>query len=500
MSEQAMTSKAAFDLVIRHARVATAADVFDTDIGIVDGTITAMGRGLANGAREINAAGRWVLPGGVDAHVHLDQPSSDGSINADDFETGSRSAACGGTTTIIPFAAQQKGRSLREAIDDYHRRAEGKSIIDYAFHLIIADAEAGKLPETLPGLIEEGYTSFKLYMTYDSLKLEDRHILDVLEIARKEKAMTMIHAENADCIAWLTERLLARGSRAPSFHGVSRVPLVEREATHRAISLAEMLDTPVLIVHVSGKQAIEQIRQAQQRGAPIFAETCPQYLFLTADDLEGCEGDLFNGAKCICSPPPRDAANQDEVWQALDSGIFTVFSSDHAPYKYAGEGGKQMHGVDASFDRVPNGIPGVETRLPLLFSEGVMTGRIDIHRFVDVTATGPAKMYGLYPRKGSVAIGCDADLVIWDTFDPMPILNSALHHAVDYTPYEGRAVRAWPALTLSRGDVVWDRGSGTFGTALGRGQFLKCDRPVAYHRQQRPGRDRLFPWLADIGL
>jgi dihydropyrimidinase len=399
---------------------------------------------------------------------------------------------------LIPFACQQKGDTLNAAVKDYHARAEGKAIIDYAFHLIVSDVTPHLLREELPQLIADGYTSFKIYMTYDSLKLDDRSVLDVLEVARREQAMTMIHAENADCIAWLTDKLLERGLTAPSYHAMSRVPVVEREATHRAISLAEMLDTPVLIVHVSGRDAIEQIRQAQQRGAPIFGETCPQYLFLTEDDLAG-EG--FTGAKCICSPPPRDAGNQQYVWQGLDTGVFNVFSSDHAPYRYDDAvGGKKMHGEDASFDHVPNGIPGVETRLPLLFSEGVLKGRIDIHRFVSLTATEPAKLYGLYPRKGSIAIGSDADLVIWDTFEPQPIRNDALHHNVDYTPYEGRDVSAWPAITLSRGTVVWDRASGTYSTELGRGKFLKCDRPVAFHRQARPDRARLFPWLEAIGL
>lgn len=494
---QRMQVHAAFDLVIRNARIATAADTFSADIGITDGVITALGQGLSGGAREIDADGRWVLPGGVDAHCHLDQPSDDGTVMADDFASGTRSAACGGTTTIIPFALQRRGGTLREAVADYHARAAGKPIVDYAFHLIITDPTPALLETELPALIAEGYTSFKIYMTYDALKLDDRRIIDVLEVARREKAMTMVHAENADCIAWLTERMLERGLSAPSYHALSRVPVVEREATHRAISLAEMLDTPVLIVHVSGRDAIEQIQQAQLRGAPIYAETCPQYLFLTEDDLGGGG---FEGVKCLCSPPPRDAANQASVWRALDHGTFQVFSSDHAPYRYADAHGKQIAGDHAPFDRVPNGIPGLETRLPLLFSEGVMQGRIDVQRFVSLTATEPAKLYGLYPRKGSIAIGGDADLVIWDTFAPQPIRNQALHHAVDYTPYEGREVRAWPALTLSRGTILWERATGYVSEARGRGEFLRCARPLDYHRQSRPGRRQLFPWLEALGI
>ncbi|HEU0203065.1 MAG TPA: amidohydrolase family protein, partial [Burkholderiaceae bacterium] len=295
-----------FDLVIRNAHVATAADVFDCDIGVHDGRIAALGTSLARGQREIDAAGRWVLPGGIDGHCHLDQPMSDGSKMADDFLSGTRSAACGGTTTVIPFACQFKGQSLQAAIDDYHRRADGKAVVDYAFHLIVSDPTEQALKEELPRLVERGYTSFKIYMTYDDMKLNDRQILDSLAAARREGAMVMIHAENTDCIAWLTEQLLESGHTAPKFHAAARPMLVEREATHRAIALAELVDVPVLIVHVSGREAVEQIRRAQGNGLRVYGETCPQYLFLSSEHLE----DEHHGAKCICSPPPRDKANQ----------------------------------------------------------------------------------------------------------------------------------------------------------------------------------------------
>jgi dihydropyrimidinase len=465
------------DLVIRNARVATAADVFECDIGVKDGRIAALARGLA-GARDIDAAGRWVLPGGVDSHCHLDQPMGDGSRMADDFRSGTRSAACGGTTTVIPFACQMKGQSLRAAVADYHRRADGKAVIDYAFHLIVSDPTPEVLRNELPQLIAEGYTSFKIYMTYDDLKLNDRQILEVLAVARREGAMTMIHAENTDCIAWLTEQLLAAGHTAPRFHATSRPMLIEREATHRAIALAELVDLPVLIVHVSGREAVEQIRWAQGRGLKVYGETCPQYLFLTHEDLDGAE---FEGAKCICSPPPRDKANQEVIWQGLENGLFQVFSSDHAPFHYHGPHGKRNAGNYAAFHEIPNGIPGLETRLPLLFSEGVEGGRIDINAFVALTATNAAKIYGLYPRKGTIAIGSDADLVIWDTGKDIVITNAMLHHDVDYTPYEGRTVSAWPAVTLSRGDVVW-ADSTPHGSA-GRGQFLRAERPAPAARR-----------------
>ncbi len=462
-----------FDTVIRNARVVTAADIFTSDIGIRDGRIAALGIDLPTGLKEIDAKGRHVTPGGIDSHVHLDQPTGDGSIMADDFLSGTVSAACGGTTTVIPFACQQKGKSLRAAVEDYHRRAGQKPVIDYAFHMIVTDPTPEILRDELPALIAEGYTSFKIYMTYDALKLSDREILDTLSVARSEGAMVMLHAENADCIAWLTERLLAAGHTAPRYHANSRPMLVEREATHRAIALAELVDVPILIVHVSGREAVEQIRWAQSNGLKVYAETCPQYLFLTADSM-GCD-DSFEGAKCICSPPPRDKANQQVIWDGLENGSFEVFSSDHAPFRYDGPDGKKAHGEQVSFDKVANGIPGIETRMALLWSEGVRTGRITPQSFVALTSTNAAKLYGLYPRKGSIAIGSDADLVIWDEDQTFHLDNNRLHHNVDYTPYEGMHLSAWPAMTLSRGDVVWD-GEQPCGDA-GRGQFLPCARP-----------------------
>jgi dihydropyrimidinase len=460
------------DLVIRNARVATASDTFACDIGIRGGRIALLGEGLPAGGREIDAAGRTVTPGGVDAHCHLDQPMEGPAKMADDFLTGTRSAACGGTTTVIPFAAQMKGQSLKAAVLDYHGRAEGKACIDYAFHLIVSDPTPEVLTKELPALIAQGYTSFKVYMTYDDLKLDDAQILDVLDVARSHGALAMVHAENADCIEWLTKRLEAAGRTAPRWHAHARPMLVEREATHRAIALSELVDVPILIVHVSGREAIEQIRWARSHGLNVFAETCPQYLFLTAEDL-GID-DSYQGARCICSPPPRDKANQQVIWDGLGDGLFTVFSSDHAPFTYEGEQGKKPHGEEVAFRHIPNGIPGLETRLPLLYSEGVLGGRITLQKFVELTATNPAKAYGLHPRKGTIAIGSDADLVLWDERD-VTVDNRMLHHAVDYTPYEGMRLKAWPGLTLSRGEVVWD-GQGFTGQA-GRGRFLSCGTP-----------------------
>lgn len=460
-----------FDLVIRNGTVATASDLMQCDVGIRDGKIVMLGRALPPGREEIDASGKLVLPGGVDAHCHLDQPMEEGLKMADDFRSGTISAACGGTTTVIPFAAQAKGGSLRAAVEDYHRRAEGKAVIDYAFHLIVSDPNEKVIKEELPQLVREGYTSFKIYMTYDDLKLNDRQILDLLALARREGALVMVHAENADCIGWLTEQLEQSGLTAPKYHAHSRPMLVEREATHRAIAFAELVDVPILIVHVSGREAIEQIRWAHGQGLRIHAETCPQYLVLTADHLD----DGYHGAKCVCSPPPRDRANQQYVWDGLASGLFAVFSSDHAPFCYDDPQGKKPGGQEVAFKYIPNGIPGLETRMPILFSEGVMKGRIDLNRFVALTATDPAKMYGLYPRKGTIAIGSDADIAIWDPHREVTVRNEMLHHDVDYTPYEGMQLTGWPVITISRGQIVCREGSPS--ADIGRGQFLPCGLP-----------------------
>jgi dihydropyrimidinase len=469
---------AEFDTVIRNAVVATAADVFPAEIGIAGGIVTALGRSLGNASRNIDAGGRYVLPGGIDTHCHFDQPMRGGVTLADDFLSGPISAAHGGTTTVVPFACQVQGQGARAAVEDYHRRAQGKPVIDYAFHLIISDPTDDVLRRELPALIAEGYSSFKIYMTYETLRLDDRQIIAVLALARREGALAMVHAENSDCIAWLTAELEKAGKTAPYYHAISRPGAVEREGTHRAITIAEIVDTPILLVHVSSAEAVEQIRWAQGRGIRIFAETCPQYLVLTADHLHAPG---FEGAKFVCSPPPRDAASQAAVWTGLSTGIFQVVSSDHAAFRFDHPQGKKHLGAGAPFAKIPNGIPGVETRLPLLFSEGVNKGRIDLPAFVALSATNAARLYGLYPRKGTIAVGSDADLAIWNPIREVQITNDILHHQCDYTPYEGMVVKGWPEVVLSRGEVVVEEGK--LLAEPGQGRFLRCDRPAPARRR-----------------
>ena len=458
-----------YDLVIRGGTVATAADTTLCDVGIKDGAVAALGKNLGSGIREIDASGRFVLPGGIDSHCHIEQRSSAGVVCADDFYSATVAAAFGGTTTVIPFAAQHRGQSLRRVVEEYHEAAGPKAVIDYAFHLIISDPTEQVLGQELPALIRDGYTSFKVYMTYDLLQLDDGQMLDILAVARREGALVMVHAENHDMIKWLTARLLDRGLGAPRYHAVSHARLAEGEATNRAVALAQLLDVPILLVHVSAGEAIEVIRNAQTKGLKIYGETCPQYLFLTADDIAkpGMEG-----AKFCCSPPPRDHAAQEAVWTGLRNGTFQVFSSDHAPYRFDASG-KLPKGDKTTFKEIANGVPGIELRLPLLFSEGVRQGRLDLNAFVALTATNHAKLYGLYPKKGTIAVGSDADIAIWDPERETTITAGILHDNVGYTPYEGRKLRGWPVTVLSRGRIVVENGK--LAAARGSGAFLPCE-------------------------
>ena len=443
---------AAFDLIIKGGTVATAADTFNSDVGIRDGRIAALAQDLGSDAAEIiNANGKLILPGGIDSHVHIAQPSGPGIVMADDFASATRSAAFGGNTTVMPFCLQEKGQGLRQALKHYHALAEGQCYVDVSFHMIISDPTSTVLGQELPALVDDGYTSFKVFMTYEGLALADKEMLEVFACARETGAMVLVHAENYDAIRFLTEQLEAAGRTAPKYHATSRPIAVEREATHRAISLAELVDVPITIVHVSNGEAIDQIRWARGRGLKVYAETCPQYLVLTEKDLDGLN---MEGAKYVCSPPPRDEESQDACWAGLETGVFDIFSSDHCPFRYDDPAGKLNDKGRTSFRWVPNGIPGVETRLQVLFSEGVAKGRIDINKFVALTSTNHAKMYGLYPRKGTIAIGSDADIAIWDPEREETISQGLMHGGADYTPYEGLKVKGWPVTTIVRGKAV----------------------------------------------
>ena len=385
------------DTIIRGGRVATASDTVACDVGIRAGKIVALGEDLGAAEDVIDARGRLVLPGGIDSHVHFAQPSGEGIVMADDFDSGTRAAAFGGNTLVMPFCMQQKGESLRAAVKAYHAKADGQCHVDVSFHLVISDPTPGVLGQELPALVSDGYTSFKVFMTYADLALSDFQLLEVFSTARETGALVMVHAENYDAIRFLTERLERAGNIAPRFHATSRPIPVEREATHRAISLAELVDVPIMIVHVSNGDAMEQIRWAQQRGLKVFGETCPQYLVLTEKDLDGLN---MEGAKYVCSPPPRDAASQQACWLGLETGVFQVFSSDHCPFRYDDPAGKLTPKGRTSFRWVPNGIPGVETRLPILFSEGVVKGRISLESVRCVELNQPRQDVRPAPPQG----------------------------------------------------------------------------------------------------
>lgn len=460
-----------YDLAIRNGTIATASDVFKADVGIRDGRIVAIADEITGAAREIDASGLLVLPGGIDSHVHIAQPSGEGIVMADDFASATAAAAAGGNTLVMPFALQARGTSLRSCVEDYRKLAEGNCVIDTAFHLIISDPTPEVLGQELPALIKDGYTSFKVFMTYDDLVLNDRQLLEVFDVARREGALVMVHAEGYDSIRYLTEKLEREGKTAPYYHAVSRPQSVEREAAHRAISHAELVDVPIMIVHVSGREAMEQIRWAQQRGLKIYGETCPQYITLTAEDLQAAQGDDMSGGKYVCSPPPRDNESHEAIWEGIRTGVFQTFSSDHCPFRYDSLEGKLNPKGRSSFRWVPNGIPGVETRLPILFSEGVSKGRITLQRFVELTATNHAKIYGLYPGKGAIAVGFDADIALWDPNKRETIRQEILHHGADYTPWEGFEVTGWPVMTIARGEVVAEGGK-VVGSA-GQGRVLE---------------------------
>jgi dihydropyrimidinase len=472
----------AYDLVIRNGRVATVSDVFEADIAITGEVIVAIGRNLPAAKREIDARGKLVLPGGVDSHAHIEQLSAAGIMNADTFESATTSAAFGGTTTVIPFAAQHVGMALPRVLEDYHALARKGAVIDYAFHMIIADPTPETLQNDIPALIKQGHASLKIFMTYDLLKIDDEPLLDILVAARESGAMLCAHAENHGIISWMVKRLLARGYTAPKYHAISHARFSEAEAFNRLIGMAALVDQPIMIFHVSTAEGAKVIRDARGEGLKVFAETCPQYLFLTAEDLDKPDAE---GAKWMCSPPPRHASDQEALWQALELGDLQTISSDHAPYRFD-ETGKLRAGSNPNFKQVANGLPGLETRLPLLFDAMVSKGRLGLQKFVELTATAPAKIYNLHPRKGSIAIGADADIAIWDPERQVTLGDSMMHDLAGYTPYAGRTLRGWPVTVLSRGRVIVadgkrlaEPGSGRFLARTGGDAATPTGRLVA---------------------
>ena len=454
-----------YDLIVRGGTVANSSETFQADIGIRDGRIAAIGKGLAGAGRIIDASGKLVLPGGIEAHCHIEQESSGGIMTSDDYYSGSVSAAFGGNTCFVPFAAQHRGQRLGDVLDTYHGRAAPKSVIDYSFHLIISDPTEDVLHRELPEAIAGGITSFKIYMTYDRLIVDDSQMLDIFAVAKKHGALTMIHAENNAMIKWMSNRLVERGNEAPKYHALSHPRVAEAEAINRAIKLAGFVDTPILIVHVSTEAGARIIAEARYAGHKVFGETCPQYMFLHAEqmDLPGMEG-----AALCCSPPLRDRASRDEIWRCIQNGTFQVYSSDHAPYRMD-ESGKFTAGPTPDFRKIANGLPGIELRLPLLFSAGYMKGRITLNHFVQLAAGNVSRIYGLDQRKGSITEGKDADIAIWDPDARRTVTATDLHDNMDYTPYEGMEIQGWPVTVIRRGVIVVednelraDRGSGAF--------------------------------------
>lgn len=461
-----------FDLVIRGGRVVTSGEVKNVDVGVRDGLIAAIGESLGIGKREVDAKGCWVLPGGIDSHCHVEQRSGMGMMGADDFHAATVSAAFGGTTTIIPFAAQHREQTVKAVLEDYHARAGSKAVIDYGFHLIVANPDEQTMKVDLPKAIEDGITSLKVYMTYDRMRLDDYQLLDMMTLARDKNALVMLHAENHDMIRWLTQRLLERGHKAPKFHGVAHDPLAESEATNRAIAFSQLLDVPILIVHVAGAETVKVLRDAQRLGAKVLAESCPQYMFLSEEDMDRPGMD---GAKFCCSPPVRGEESQQAIWDGFLDGTLLTYSSDHAPYTFD-KAGKLPKGDATTFKEMANGMPGLELRLPLLFSEGVETGRIDIHQFVALTAGNHARLYGLAGKKGEISVGADADIAVWDPEREVDVTWNMLHDSAGYTPYEGRRLKGWPTTVVSRGRVVIENNE--LHAERGSGQFLRRGKPV----------------------
>ena len=445
--------------LIRNGTVVTATGVLAGDVLIDGETVAEVAPRLeAVADRTYDATGKLVIPGGIDVHTHLDMPYGD-TTSADDFESGTIAAAFGGTTSIVDFAVQSPGGTLHQALDTWMAKARDKAAIDYGFHMIVTDLPLAAERE-MDELIAEGVTSFKLFMAYPGrLMVDDATIFRALLRTAENGGTVMVHAENGGVIEVLTKRALAAGKTEPRQHALTRPALAEAEATHRAIALAEMAGAPIYIVHVSAAEAVEEVAAARARGLEVYAETCPQYLFLTDERYED------DGAKYVMSPPLRDRRSQERLWRALAADELQVVATDHCPFPMKDKRGRE------DFTKIPGGAPGIETRMSLLFDGGVVGGRFGVERFVELTATNPAKLFGLFPRKGTIAPGSDADIVVWDPERETTLSARAHHMRVDYNPYEGRVVKGVAETVLSRGRAVIERGA--FVGRSGAGQFLR---------------------------
>ena len=451
--------------LIQNGTIVTAERTYEADVLIDGEKIKEVAKDLPaeNASKRIDARGMYVMPGGIDVHTHLDMPFG-GTTSSDDFETGTRAAAFGGTTTLVDFAIQPKGTRMRDALDTWWKKADGRAAVDYGLHMIVTDLPDAGL-EDMDDMVSEGVASFKLFMAYPGvLMVDDATIFKAMSQTGKNGALICMHAENGGVIDVIVQRAIAEGKTAPIYHALTRPTTAEAEAVHRAVAMAEMAQAPVYIVHLSSEAALNQVREARDRGLPIFAETCPQYLLLSIEELARPG---FEGAKYVFTPPLREKENLPKLWDGLAHDHLQVVSTDHCPFCFEDQ---KVLGKD-SFAKIPNGGPGVENRLQLLFHHGVNDGKISLNRFVEIVSTTPARLFGLYPRKGTIAAGSDADIVIWDPAAEHTISAKTHHMRVDYSMFEGWKVKGNARTVLSRGEVVVDGGE-YFGRA-GRGQFLK---------------------------
>jgi dihydropyrimidinase len=451
--------------LIRNGTVVTAERTFSADVLIEGQSIREVRAGipLNTAERVIEAAGLLVMPGGIDVHTHLDMPFG-GTTSSDDFETGTRAAAIGGTTTIVDFAIQARGTRMRDALDTWWKKAENKACIDYGLHMIVTDLGTSGL-EDMDDLVREGVASFKLFMAYPNvLMVDDATIFKSLAQTAKNGALVCMHAENGGAIDVIVQRALAEGKTAPIYHAMTRPTKAEAEAVHRSIALAEMAGAPVYIVHLSSEDALNQVREARDRGVPAFAETCPQYLLLSIEELERPN---FEGAKYVFTPPLREKENLPKLWDGLKHDHLQVVSTDHCPFCFEDQ---KVLGID-DFTKIPNGGPGVENRLHLIHHYGVNAGTLTLNRFVEITSTAPARIFGMYPKKGAIAPGSDADIVVWNPKTVHTITAKTHNMRVDYSMYEGFEVMGNVEKVLSRGEVIVDKGK--FLGRVGRGQYLR---------------------------